>query len=351
MLGTCIKTLKSRGEQIRIQLLKLSAIDSSRKIESEGDYLYIPVNSNFNALEFIETSDTDIELIEYDLDDRPVPIRSYQELLKDKMPEDDHNTLPRAFDIIGHVAVLKLPDNLSDFFTQIGEAVLSANKNVKSVYISKGIQGSYRIIDLELIAGKDESRTIHTEFGIRFEVDVAKVYFSPRLATERYRVASMVNENEVIIDMFAGVGPFSIRIAKSKEPVNIYAIDINPDAIYYLKRNLELNSIECIEPLEGDAKDKLTSIDAFGNIDRIIMNLPHSGYSYLPIAFKACKDSGLIHYYEFLAESLLHERTKAIQDYTNNGELEIEILNLRKVHSYSPSEILTVFDLKIHKNG
>jgi tRNA G37 N-methylase Trm5 len=103
--------------------------------------------------------------------------------------------------------------------------------------------------------------------------------------------------------------------------------------------------------LEGDAKDKLTSIDAFGNIDRIIMNLPHSGYSYLPIAFKACKDSGLIHYYEFLTESFISERKKSIQEHSNNEELEIEILNFRKVHSYSPSEILTVFDLKIHKNG
>jgi tRNA (guanine37-N1)-methyltransferase len=80
---------------------------------------------------------------------------------------------------------------------------------------------------------------------------VTKVYFSPRLSQERLRIAQKVRGGEVVIDMFAGVGPFSIQIAKKFNNVKVYAIDTNPVAIQFLKQNIALNKIENIFPLEA----------------------------------------------------------------------------------------------------
>jgi tRNA (guanine37-N1)-methyltransferase len=247
--------------------------------------------------------------------------------------------------------MIKIPEPLLDFKNEIGESIISVNKNISSVYLSKGVQDEYRLHALEHIAGIDDSRTRHTEFGIILEIDIKKVYFSPRLATERYRIASQVTVDELIVDMFAGVGPFSIMISKMAEPSKIFAIDINPDAVFYLKRNLKLNSTPNVEPLEGDAENVIKTIPGFGKISRVIMNLPHSGHKYLPTAMHALDTKGMIHYYEIMEHSGLELRKSDITTYGRKHNIGVDIMGVRKVHSYSPTDALIGFDIKIDKNS
>lgn len=161
------------------------------------------------------------------------------------------------------------------------------------------VEGVTRTRKLELIAGEDIYETIHKEHGVRLKLDVKKVYFSPRLATERKRLAKQVKDGEIILDMFAGIGPFPILIAKEHE-VDIYATDINKEAIKYMENNIEINKLKGkIRPILGDvnkiAEEKFIKENI--RFDRIIMNLPGTAKDFLELAMTLVNNEGIIHYY------------------------------------------------------
>jgi tRNA (guanine37-N1)-methyltransferase len=165
---------------------------------------------------------------------------------------------------------------------------------------SGAVEGVYRLRDFEVIAGVEKTATIHREYGCLYHIDLAKAYFSPRLSNEHNRVASQVKEGETVVDMFAAVGPFSILIAKKSENVKVYAIDVNPDAIEFLKRNVSVNRVENkVVPILGDVRQVVRE-QLIGVADRVIMNLPEKAIEHVDVACRAIKPKGgIIHYYEF----------------------------------------------------
>ena len=195
---------------------------------------------------------------------------------------------------------------------------------------------------LEHLAGEDISETTHVEYGSKFLLDVRKVYFSPRLATERERIVSQVEDGEVIIDLFAGVGPYSVSIARRRQ-VKIFAVDINPDAISYLKKNIELNKLEGeISPVLSDASQFLNNNKI--KADRIIMNLPGTACKYLEDAISCLKSGGILHYYEFSSDYKIPVgRVEEAADLRM-----VTILNKRKVKSSSPGRWHVGIDAVIH---
>ncbi len=234
-----------------------------------------------------------------------------------------------SFDIVGDIAIVKYREDLD--LEEIAEYILKKHKNVRNVAVDYGVQGETRVRRVELIRG-DRTETIHREFGIRIKVDISKVYFSPRLATERWRVVQDVRDGEVIYDMFAGCGPFSIMIAKYRR-VKIYASDINPYAIEYLRENIRLNKVSNVVPILGDAREVAGQIGE--KVDRVIMNLPHSAYEFLPYAMSVLKKGGKINYYEILPKDVnLEERFAG---------LDIQVRDVHRVHEYSPSKTLFAF--------
>ncbi|MCW4053161.1 MAG: methyltransferase, partial [Candidatus Bathyarchaeota archaeon] len=135
------------------------------------------------------------------------------------------------------------------------------------------------------------------------------------LAFERIRIAKLVKDNEIIVNMYAGVGCYSITIAKHSETARIYSIDINPDAVRYMRENILLNRIVGrVFPIEGDA-NKIVEENLQGKVDRILMPLPEKAYSYLDHALSSIKPrGGWIHYYDFQHASKMEdpvEKTKA----------------------------------------
>ncbi len=237
-----------------------------------------------------------------------------------------------SFDIVGDVAIIKYRDELD--VEEFADYILQKHKNVKNVAVDYGVEGETRVRRVELIRGTG-TETIYREFGIRLKVDISKVYFSPRLATERWRVVNEVEDGEVIYDMFAGCGPFSILIAKNRA-VRIYASDINPHAIRYLEENIRLNKVERIKPMLGDARVVYREIPE--KVDRVIMNLPHSAYEFLPVAMEVLKPGGVINYYEILPKDT---------DLKNRFEGKFTVERVRRVHEYSPSKTLYSFLLTI----
>jgi len=206
-----------------------------------------------------------------------------------------------SFDVVGDITIIKLPCT-SPVNAQIAaEAIMSSHRNVKTVLLQASpVAGDLRLRRLTHVAGENKTSTIHREFGCLFSVDVAKCYFSPRLSNERMRIARLVELNETVVNMFAGVGCFSIAIAKHSRAARVFSIDVNTAAIQFMQENIRLNRVyDKVIPLLGDSKEIITS-RLQRVADRVLMPLPEKALEYLPCAVSALKASGgWIHYYGF----------------------------------------------------
>jgi tRNA (guanine37-N1)-methyltransferase len=235
-----------------------------------------------------------------------------------------------------------MADEVRPYEEQIGRAIMTVQKAVKTVCVDEGVKEEYRTRQLRIVAGEDSTETVHKEYGMVFKIDVRKVFFSPRLATERDLVARQVRPGEIVIDMFAGIGPFSLMIAKTREPKVVYAIDTNPEAIRYMEENIALNKVGSVTPILGDAKDEVAKLE---KADRIIMNLPHNARDFLPFAIDALKPGGVIHFYEIMEDSDLESRFGSLADIAVRKGRVMKELARRKVKSYSPTSGFYAFDL------
>ena len=210
---------------------------------------------------------------------------------------EEAEALYGAFDQIGTKIILRIPDSLLHKRKIIGEVLLEKVKTAKSIfYQSSPVEGDYRIRRLELLAGEDSTETEYKEHGCRFKVDVEKTFFSPRLSTERLRIAELVRDGEAVINMFGGVGMFSIVAAKKKK-CHVYNIDINPHAARLCSENISLNKLKgTVESIEGDASEVIDSrLEGAG--DRVLMLLPERSDEFLQSAIKGLKPNGILHYY------------------------------------------------------
>jgi len=213
------------------------------------------------------------------------------------LTEKEMGELYGAFDQIGEIIILRIPESLLLKKKMIGKVLLEKVKTAKSVfYQSSPVEGDYRIRQLELLAGKDSTQTEYKEHGCRFMVDVEKTFFSPRLSTERQRIADLISDGETVINMFGGIGMFSIVAAKKKN-CHVYNIDINPVAVELCSKNILLNKLKGrVESIEGDAAESIEK-RLSGKGDRVLMLLPERSDEFVDSAIRACKDEGIIHYY------------------------------------------------------
>ena len=317
----------------RKELMEKKIMSMDYRIKTTDEFGYIPIIENDNSYEI---EDVELELL------KKQP-SNFTELLEDLLDENEIEKLKTSYDVVGDVVIIEIPDELECKKTDIGEAALKFSKR-KSVYMKKSaVKGTTRVRDLELLAGVDNPITIHKEHGTRLKLNVKKMYFSPRLATERKRVSDSVKDNERILDMFCGIGPFPSVIAKNN-CVEIVGVDINSNAIEYFKENIMLNKLKNITAICSDIRkvyDKLKLM----KFDRIIMNLPGLAYSFLDIAFDLIADNGIINYYEF--SDSYENGIKRIEDIAKKKNRKVEIINTRKVKSTSPGMWHVAIDAKI----
>ncbi len=205
---------------------------------------------------------------------------------------------------------------------------------------------------MKLLAGENKTTTKHKEAGCTFKVDVEKCYFSPRLSHERSRIASLVQSGETVVNMFSGVGCFSIIIAKTVPQTKVYSIDVNPTAIQYMQENVRLNRVYGkVHPLQGDAKD-IIQAQLHGVADRVLMPLPEKALEYLPVAVLALKQrGGWVHYYDFqhvIGEEDPTEKTRLkIAQKLDSIGVKYAFADLRVVRSTGPNWYQTAVDIKI----
>jgi tRNA (guanine37-N1)-methyltransferase len=270
--------------------------------------------------------------------------------LEDILSEKERIELFSAFDQIGDIIIVRIPDSLISRKKLIGQTLLEQVKTAKSVfYQTSAVEGEFRTRDLELLAGEDRTETEYKEFGCRFVVDVKKAFFSPRLSTERSRIAELVQDNETVINMFGGIGMFSILAAKTKN-CKVFNIDINPDAAKLCERNITLNKLRGnVISICGDATDIIQEkLESEG--DRVLMLLPERSDEFLNSAVFATKDGGIIHYYSHIHADRKEDAPKlSEQHFLEISPVKSQILLSKIVRAVGPRFYQTVVDVKITK--
>lgn len=224
----------------------------------------------------------------------------YRELLKGKLSAKEGALLPRSFDVIGDIAVIELPKGLQRRAKKVGAAILGTLPNVKVVAMEVGGHtGKFRRQKLKVIAGEKRLETVHKESGTVLGLNVEKCYFSPRLGSERLRIASHVRPNERVLVVGSGVGPYPLVIARHSRASQVVGVEINPVAHKFAVENVARNKLQgrvlCVK---GDAA-KLPA-DEF---DRIIIAIPHEGVALVPKLLHLLKKGGFLHVLDFAEES------------------------------------------------
>ncbi|MEM5820407.1 MAG: class I SAM-dependent methyltransferase family protein [Candidatus Aenigmatarchaeota archaeon] len=272
-----------------------------------------------------------------------------KEKLKDKIPKEILDKIPRSFDIIGNkekaVAIIDWNEIYDRYKNEIAKAIMELNKNVKSVLFKKTPRkGNLRLYEFEIIGDKN-TEVIHKEYGYFLKLDPTKVYFSPRESTERQRIASKVKENEKILYLFSGIAPFAFAIFKKIKNVKVYCIEINKYAIKYAEENKKINKVE--NKLFNIICD-VRYLNLKEKFDRILVTLPISTENFLIKALEFAKENTIIHYYNWGKEDNLFEKAlNDIEEATKLFNFNYEILEKIKVLPYAPKIYKVRIDFKV----
>ncbi len=277
--------------------------------------------------------------------------RMLKKALEDILTVKEREELVSAFDQIGNIIIIRIPEPLLSKKKIIGKTLLDEVSIAKSVfYQSTAVEGDFRTRSLEILAGEDNTETEYKEFGCRFRVDVKNAFFSPRLSTERERIANLVKDGEVVTNMFAGVGMFSIMAAKNKRCM-VYSLDINPVASRLCEANIKLNKKMRgqVVSINGDTAEIIKN-KLIKESDRTLMLLPERSDEFLETAINTTKDGGVIHYYSHIHADKKSDAGRLSEEhYMDITPVKSEILYSKIVRPVGPRYYQTVVDVKIFK--
>lgn len=357
---------KEQAEAVRLRLLEQGCLDTKRKLSNKGTHLEIPITGavppEFGSYPVVWPDDAKY----YE------PELTLRDLMREHLDDDKLALLPGGWQMIGDIVVISLHRDLYPERKQVGDAMFKLYPNCKSVYLDEGISGKLRRPRRELVVARDgvndPAITVHNENGCRFRLDVTKVMFSKGNLQERMRmgrpgegvgvdVGEVEGEvesgvegevevvGEVVVDMFAGIGYFTIPLAVHSHPDKIIAIEINPESHHYLVENIRLNCVEgIVDPILGDCAEMTPVLSA----DRVIMGYVGNTSHYLEYGIKALRSGGILHYHDTVPVHLVPSRpTGQIRDEACKQGRQAEILDWHRIKKYSPGVWHVVVDARI----
>jgi len=320
----CVRVPREAGEETRQRLAEANLVDDGYDITVVDGQLYVPVTDPTAV-------PSDLTVVEAD-----PPVREGQ-----TMPADGLDFEP-SYERIGDVAIVDEDDD--EQARLLADAIMDSDLPVRAVLNrASKIKGEQRVRDWEILAGEGTEVT-HREYGCTFDLDLAEVYFSPRLATERHRVAEQVSDGERAFDMFAGVGPFVVPFAK--QGATCVGTDINETAIEYLRVNAEQNGVaDRVTGIHGDVREIAGEYEDWA--DRVVMNLPHSADDFLETAVRLAGEECVLHYYDIQHEDdLFGPGERAIRSAAEPA-YDVTVETRHTVRSYAPKEHNVVLDVRL----
>lgn len=336
-------TQRHRAEEVVRALLKAGLLDPTRRIRS-GDEVVIPVRGE--GLERWAEA-LGARLVE---DDAPEPRegrRTPREQVQDRLPEALSALVPDKWEQLGDVLVLRLPDALRPHARDVAKAFADVLR-VKCVLEDRaGVAGEYREMRADVLWGDDPVAT-HVENGVTFRFDASRVMFSSGNVAERKRAAELPAAGEFVVDMFAGVGYFTLPLAVHARPARVVALEKNPVAYRWLVQNVELNGVEdVVECWHGDNREY--PLD--GIADRVLMGYFPGTKAFLPKAFALLKPSGgVVHYHDTAHErTWKDEMTRNVLDAARACGTVVRVTGARVVKSHSPGVVHAVLDVSVRR--
>jgi len=252
--------------------------------------------------------------------------------------------LPSHAKLMDCVAFVRLREEVEGLKREIGDLILRFY-NVRAVYLVRGVEGVERRPRLELIAGEPIREITHREYGCTFRLDIVRLMFCLGNSFERLRLAGLVSDGEIVVDMFAGVGQFTIPITVLANPEKVYAIEINPEAYAYLAENIRLNAVEDrAQPILGDCR-RVVEEELRGIADRVIMGYFWGTIEALGPALVALKpEGGVIHFHDLARRGSEREFVENVLERARQMGYRVELLEWRRVKSYSRTRNHVVID-------
>jgi len=323
------------GEATRQKLVAAGAIREDLAIQHEGSRLAFPLRPE--AVVPPDWGETTVREFEPRASE---PTAEYRDLLG--WPAAERQRLPRSFDVVGDVVLIRLPDELEPRAAEVGEALLKFVPGARLVGLDRGVHGPDRRRAVQRIAGSGAWRTRHRENGLEFDVDLEKAYFSPRLAREHARIAEEVRTGDRVLDLCCGVGPFAVTIARDGRARSIRAVDANPEAVALLRQTLSRypfgGRVSAIEALLEEFVPSATEAE------RVLLNLPREGTKYAALVAPLVAPGGSLYYYEIVARDETLHRGAAVER-TLGPPGAWRAREVRVVHPYSPSSDLVALTL------
>ena len=333
---------KEQAETVRLRLLELGCLDTKRKLSKKGKHLEIPITGAIPP----EFGSYRVVWPDYAKYYEPEP--TLGDLMREHLDDDKLALLPGGWQIIGDIVVISIHSDLYPVKELVGDAMLKLYQYCKSVYLDEGISGKLRRPRRELVVVRDgvddPAFTVHNENECRFRLDVTKVMLSKGNLREKMRMSRLGN-GEVVVDMFAGIGYFTIPMAVHSHPDRIIAIELNPESYQYLLENIRLNGVEgIVEPIFGDCAE-MTPISS---ADRVIMGYVGNTRNYLEYGIKALKSEGILHYHDTVP---VHQVPSKPIDLVKNEACKqgrrAEILDWHRIKKYSAGVWHVVVDARI----
>ncbi|WP_129115023.1 class I SAM-dependent methyltransferase [Halegenticoccus tardaugens] len=322
----CVRVPLSAGESARRSLADEDLVDQRREIVVAEGHLYVPVVDPSAVPERFEVVR------------REVPEREPQ-----RMPADVLGFEP-TYERLGDIVILDEDDPARA--REIADAIAASDLRAETVVNrASKVKGTLRVRDWEVLVG-DGTETVHREYGFEYLLDIATVYFSPRLATERHRVVQQAEPGERAFDMFAGVGPFAVPLAAGG--AEVVGVDLNEAAVEYLRENARRNGVEDrLTAIRGDVRE--VAPDYADWADRIVMNLPHSAEEFLDAAVALAGDDCVVHYYDIQHEDDAFGPGERAIRAAAEPDYEVEVLEERTVRSYAPHELNVCLDARLSR--
>ncbi len=295
----CLAVALKDAEKAKQFLLQHGLYQKGHSVKKDGAKLLIPLSKKLSGQQEKELG-VKTQYCEAALEKSPLG-QGLKEKLEDAgVSRSDLEKMVFSFDTVGDVAVVEVPQEFAGKKKMVAESLLKIHKSVKVVLCKKGaMKGKFRVRELEWLAGEKRTVANYVESGVRMKLDLATCFFSPRLGTERLRIAKQVKPGEKVLVLFAGVGPFALVIAKQQPDCEVVGVELNPAAVEYFKENIKINKMERrVRAVLGDVNVVAPSLFN-GWADRIVMPLPHTAHEFLDAALAAAKPGCIIHYYGF----------------------------------------------------
>ncbi|MFB6196443.1 MAG: class I SAM-dependent methyltransferase family protein [Haloplanus sp.] len=319
----CVRVSREEGEATRRRLAADGLVSEDYEITVADGSLYIPVTDPAAV-------DDDLAVVTRELDPRE------GQTMPADLVEDP------SYERVGEVVVIDEDD--PERAREVADAVVESDLPVDAVLNrASKVKGQERVREWEVLAGEG-TETVHREYGCEYRVDLAEAFFSPRLATERHRVAEQVQAGEQAFDMFAGVGPFVVPFAA--RGATVVGVDVNPQAIEYLRENARRNGVaDRVTAICGDVRE--VAPDYEGWADRVVMNLPHSADEFLDTAVSLAGEESVVHYYDIAHEDDPFGPGEAAVREAAEPDYEVTVETRRRVRSYAPHEVNVCLDVRL----